>query len=117
MRRLEDRHAVEIQGEIAQTAGAQEAAEDGQRPVQIHQVQKRCRDQEIEGLIRLEVERTYHPPVVYYDPFLSPYYPWFYPHAHFYPGPFPEYRIIPGGIEYTLKTLAIKYDATTGEEK
>lgn len=66
-----------------------------------------------DALIRLEVERTYHPPVVYYDPFLSPYYPWFYPHAHFYPGPFPEYRVIPGGIEYTLKTMAIKYaDAT-----
>jgi len=69
-----------------------------------------------DALVRLELERTYHPPIVYYDPFLSPYYPWLYPHAHFYPGPFPDYRVIPGGIEYTLKTMAIKYEPAKEKE-
>lgn len=72
-----------------------------------------------DALIRLEVERTIRPPVVvydpFYDPFYSPFYSPFYPRPHFfYPYPFFDYRVIPGGVEYTLKTLAIKYGTETG---
>lgn len=69
-----------------------------------------------DALIRLEVEKTHYPPMVFYDPFLSPYYSSFYPHGYFYPYP-PEYRVIPGGVAYTLKAMAIKYDPVAGEEK
>lgn len=83
----------------------------GDTEVQLWQdAREKARSLGADALIRLEVVRTYRPPIVYYDPFLSPYYPWLYPHAHFYPGPFPEYRVMPGGVEYTLKTLAIKYE-------
>lgn len=69
-----------------------------------------------DALIRLEVDKTIVPPMVVYDPFLSPFYPSFYPHAHFYPYPFPEYRWIPGGVEYTLKSVAIKYGTGSSEQ-
>lgn len=63
-----------------------------------------------DALVRLEVYRTVHPPIAYYDPFLTPYYSPFYPTPYFFPNPFPEYRVIPGGVAYTLKSLAIKYE-------
>jgi hypothetical protein len=63
-----------------------------------------------DALVRLEVYRTVHHPIVYYDPFLTPYYSPYYPTPYFFPNPFPEYRVIPGGVAYTLKSLAIKYE-------
>lgn len=73
-----------------------------------------------DALIRLEVYKTLVPPMVAYDPFFSPFYSPFYPRPYFYPYyypyPFPEYHVIPGGVEYTLKTLAIKYGTKTGEQ-
>lgn len=62
-----------------------------------------------DAIVRLEVEKTIHPPVVVYDPFFMPFYSR-YPLYH-YPPYFAEYRVIPGGTVYTLKTLAIKYEA------
>lgn len=62
-----------------------------------------------DALIRLEVYRTVVPPVAVYDPFLTPYYSPFYPSPYFFAYPFPEYRVIPGGVAYTLKSIAIKY--------
>jgi hypothetical protein len=64
-----------------------------------------------DALIRVEVHKTMVPPVAVYDPFLTPYYSPFYPTPYFFPYPFPEYRVFPGGVAYTLKTVAIKYEA------
>lgn len=82
---------------------------------------EKARELGADALIRLEVDKTVRPPVVLYDPFFtpfySPFYSPFYPRPYFYAYPFPEYRVIPGGVEYTLKTLAIKYDgAKTGNQ-
>ena len=70
-----------------------------------------------DALIRLEVYRTVYPPVAYYDPFLTPYYSPFYPSPYFFPSPFPEYRVFPGGAAYTLKTVAISYADNAREKK
>ena len=62
-----------------------------------------------DALIRLEVDKTVQLPVILYDPFFSPFYSPYYPHRYFYPPYFSEYRVVPGGAIYTLKTLAIKF--------
>lgn len=69
-----------------------------------------------DALIRLELDKTVQPPMVVYDPlFYGPYYPSWYPHPFFYPYAYPEYRVIPGGPIYTLKSMAIKYGANLTE--
>ncbi|HET7596662.1 MAG TPA: hypothetical protein VFK15_07000 [Burkholderiales bacterium] len=66
-----------------------------------------------DALIRLELDKTVQAPMVVYDPlFYGPYYPSWYPHPFFYPYAYPEYRVIPGGPVYTLKSVAIKYDTS-----
>jgi hypothetical protein len=70
-----------------------------------------------DALIRLELHRTVYPPVAYYDPFVTPYYSPFYPSPYFFPSPFPEYRVFPGGAAYTLKTMAISYADNAREKK
>lgn len=62
-----------------------------------------------DAIVRLEVEKTVHPPVLVYDPFFSPFYSRYELYPYFYPPYFADYRVIPGGTVYTLKTLAIKY--------
>jgi hypothetical protein len=69
-----------------------------------------------DALIRLEVDKTVQLPVVLYDPFFSPFYSPYYPHRYFFPPYFTEYRVIPGGPAYTLKTVAIKYGMTSGKQ-
>lgn len=68
-----------------------------------------------DAIVRLEVEKTVQPPVVVYDPFFSPYYSPYYLHPHFFPHYFADYRVIPGGTAYTLKTVAIKYEMKSGK--
>lgn len=72
-----------------------------------------------DAIVRLEVEKTVQPPVVVYDPvlspFLYPYPPYRYPYA--YPPFYGEYRLIGGGTVYTLKTVAIKYREEADQKK
>ena len=68
-----------------------------------------------DAIVRLELEKTVLPPVVVYDPPFAPFY-YGYPFRrfpHFHPPYFGEYRVLGGGTVYTLKTLAIKYEAQT----
>lgn len=65
-----------------------------------------------DALLRVDVYKTVVPPMAIYDPFLTPYYSPFYPTPYFFAYPFPEYRVLPGGVAYTLKTVAIRYEAT-----
>lgn len=71
-----------------------------------------------DAIVRLEVEKTVHPPVVVYDPFFSPFYSRYslYHYPYFYPPYYADYRVIPGGTVYTLKTMAIKYATETGKK-
>jgi hypothetical protein len=69
-----------------------------------------------DALIRLEVDKTVQPPTVVYDPFFSPFYSPYHMHDYFFPPYFTEYRVIPGGAVYTLKTVAIKYGLKSGKQ-
>jgi hypothetical protein len=69
-----------------------------------------------DALIRLEVDKTVQPPTIFYDPFFSPFYSPYYPYGHFFPPYFTEYRVIPGGTVYTLKSVAIKYGMKSGKQ-
>jgi hypothetical protein len=70
-----------------------------------------------DALIRLEVDKTIQPPTVVYDPFFSPFYAPYYMHDYFFPPYFTEYHVIPGGVVYTLKTIAIKYGMKNGKQE
>lgn len=69
-----------------------------------------------DAIVRLEVEKSVYPPVVVYDPFFSPFYSRYELYPYFYPPYFADYRVIPGGTVYTLKTLAIKYGTKSGKQ-
>ena len=68
------------------------------------------------AIVRLELNQTVQPQVVVYDPPFAPFYygypyrryPFLYPAYSAYPG---EYRVVGGGTVYTLRTLAIRYEA------
>lgn len=68
-----------------------------------------------DAIVRLDLEKTIHPPVVVHDPFFSPFYSRYHLYPYFHPPYFAEYRVIPGGTVYTLKTLAIKYETTKAD--
>ena len=86
-------------------------------PEVLEDARERARALGADALIVLDVDRTYHPPIITYD-----YDPW--PYLTFYPGrwhgsrywpyapPFLygwEPRMIPGGHAYTVRSLAIRY--------
>jgi hypothetical protein len=81
-----------------------------------HDAREKAQALGADALIRLEVDKTVQLPVILYDPFFSPFYSSYYPHRYFYPPYFTEYRLIPGGPAYTLKTLAIKYGMKSGTQ-
>ena len=78
----------------------------------------RARAQEIgaDAIIVLETTGVYQPPVIVYDPW-PPYLPWYHDRWRGYrywdyPPPYPypfEPQTLPGGIAYTVRSLAIKY--------
>jgi hypothetical protein len=66
-----------------------------------------------DAIVRLELEHTVQPPVVVYEPLFAPFY-YGFPYRRYpmiYPGYFGEYRVVGGGTAYTLRTLAIRYEA------
>jgi hypothetical protein len=70
-----------------------------------------------DAIVRLEVERVYHPPVAVYDPWYDPFY-FGYRHFHpfpYSPDPWGPYRVVGGGYSYVLKAAAIKYTGNTAE--
>ena len=65
-----------------------------------------------DAIVKTELERVYHQPVPMYDPWYDPLYFGYYRYRPFPPFPQPwagPYRLIGGGVSYTLKALAIKY--------
>ena len=75
-----------------------------------------------DALVRTDTERRYHPPITMYDPWYDPFYFGPYPHRYWGPWgpwgpwdyPWGPYRVIPGGYEYTLKAIAIRYSDRDG---
>lgn len=65
-----------------------------------------------DAVVRLSVTEAMRPPMYIYDPVFSPYYSRYglYAGTYLYPPYLGHYRPIGGGIELTLKALAIKYD-------
>ena len=65
-----------------------------------------------DAIVRTEVDRIYHEPVPVYDPWYDPLFFGYYRYRPFAPWPHPwmsPYRFVGGGVSYTLKALAIKY--------
>ena len=67
-----------------------------------------------DAIVKTETERHYHPPVAVYDPWYEPF--WFAPYRYRpfppYPYPWGAYRMVGGGYSYTLKAIAIRFDAS-----
>ena len=65
-----------------------------------------------DAIVRTEIERIYHEPFPVYDPWYDPLFYGYYRYRPFAPFPHPwasPYRFVGGGVSYTLKALAIKY--------
>ena len=70
-----------------------------------------------DAIVKTELERTYHQPVPVYDPWYDPLYFGYYRYRPFPPFPQPwagPYRFVGGGVSYTLKAMAIKYQPVEG---
>ena len=65
------------------------------------------------AIVRIEVERIYHPPVAVYDPWIDPLWYGYHPYRPFgiYPHPWGAYRVVGGGYSYVMKSTAIRYSA------
>jgi hypothetical protein len=87
-------------------------------PEVLADARERARELGADALIVLDVDRTYHPPVVTYDydPW-PPYLPWYvdrwYGYGHWPYTPHAVFgwqpRAIPGGNAYTVRSLAIRW--------
>jgi hypothetical protein len=71
-----------------------------------------------DAIVRTEVDRIYHEPVPVYDPWYDPLFFGYYRYRPFAPFPHPwmsPYRFVGGGVSYTLKALAIRYQPIAGQ--
>ena len=71
-----------------------------------------------DAIVKTELERTYHQPVPVYDPWYDPLFFGYYRYSPYPPFPQPwgsPYRLVGGGVSYTLKAMAIKYQPIEGE--
>jgi hypothetical protein len=77
----------------------------------LNDAREKARSLGADAILKLEIERLYHPPVTVYDPWYDPLYWSYYRYRRFspFPDPWGPYRVVGGGYEYTLKALAIKY--------
>ena len=65
-----------------------------------------------DAIVKTDLERIYYQPFPVYDPWYDPLFYGYYRYSPFAPFPHPwagPYRYVGGGISYTLKAMAIKY--------
>ena len=75
-----------------------------------------------DAIVKTELERVYHRPVPVYDPWYDPLFYGYFRYRPLLPYPQPwvnSYSYVGGGVSYTLKATAIKYQAVanTGEAR
>jgi hypothetical protein len=84
----------------------------------LNDARERARTLGADAIVKTGLEPTYYQPFPVYDPWYDPLFYGYYRYRPFPPFPQPwtgPYRFVGGGVSYTLKSTAIKYQPVAGQ--